>query len=132
VEVIAPWFHRPKRNRGKIHPRTYDVTVQYERDQIDFEETARRLGQDDMGAFFHLTARITCWLLMEQAFRNEEAEGRKEQERCDQEQLQVEERRLRARWDRESKRSLKRELDLDRREQELARRERDLQEREGS
>jgi hypothetical protein len=72
VSVLdSPYFHRP---RGKKNPRTFEVTVEYEQDRLDFERAASRLGQIEMANFFVFAARVTVWLITEVAFRDQPVE----------------------------------------------------------
>lgn len=121
----APWYHVKHRNRGRKKPRIYSVEVAFEQDQRDFEQAAFRLGQSEMSHFFNFAARVLLWILTEGAFRDEQAEARREQERRDHEERAEDERRVRLRQERESRRLSQADRDLWRREQELAARERE-------
>lgn len=114
--LSSNYFQRP---RGKKKPLTYQVTVEYEQDQRDFEHAALRLGRLEMSSFFVFAARVAVWLFTEAAFRDEQAEARREQERRDREEQEHQDRRVRARQDRESRRLSERERELCRQEQEL-------------
>jgi hypothetical protein len=123
VTVVSTWYHHRNADRGKRKPRVYPVTVTYDREQADLERAARRLGCDDMSAFFLQAARVLIWLLTEAVFQEEGADAKREQERRDREEQEDQDRRVRARQARESRRLTERERDLVRREQELAARE---------
>jgi hypothetical protein len=125
VTAVSTWYHHKAQNRGRKKPRAYEVVVQYEQDQRDFERAAYRLGRLEMSGFFVFAARMLIWLLEEAAFRDETAEVRREQERRDREEQEHQDRRVQARQRRESARLSERERDLARQEQELAARERE-------
>lgn len=71
----SPYFRQP---RGRKRPRTYEVTVQYEQDQADFEAAARRMGLDTE-AFLVFAGRVAVWLLTDVAQRDVTAEEDKPQ-----------------------------------------------------
>lgn len=76
--TVSTWYHHRNPPRGKRRPRVYEVEVLYEREQLDLEQAARRLGHDDMSAFFLQAAHVWLWLLSEAAFRQEKAEAERE------------------------------------------------------
>jgi hypothetical protein len=119
VSPVSTWYHHTKPDRGKRKPRVYSVSVTYDREQADFEAAARRLGLESMSGFFVLAARVLLWLHTEAAFRDEEAEARREQERLDHAEKVHQDRRERTRQEREARQLAERERDIWRQEQEL-------------
>jgi hypothetical protein len=126
--AVSTWYHHLNPNRGKHKkPRVYRVRVEYIEDQRAFEAVARRIGQHTMSAFFQTAARLQVWITEEAAFRSERLDAQRAKEDEQRISAQAEKDRLdrnaRARHDRESKRLLEKEFELDRREKALQERE---------